>query len=53
LAALSKSKYGFAAPIEAYRATMWRLTPARVLAWTDFPHDATRFTFEPHEPHRA
>jgi nitroimidazol reductase NimA-like FMN-containing flavoprotein (pyridoxamine 5'-phosphate oxidase superfamily) len=53
LAALSTVKYGFAAPIEAYRATMWRLSPARVLAWTDFPHDATRFTFGPHEPHGA
>lgn len=46
LAALSKSKYGFAAPVEAYRARIWRLSPTRVLAWNDFPHDATRFRFD-------
>jgi hypothetical protein len=46
LATLSTSKYGFAAPVEAYRARIWRLSPTRVLAWSDFPKDATRFRFD-------
>ena len=46
LAALSKSKYGFAAPVEAYRAKIWRLSTTRVLAWNNFPDDATRFRFD-------
>ncbi|WP_328475813.1 pyridoxamine 5'-phosphate oxidase family protein [Actinoplanes sp. NBC_00393] len=48
LAALSKTKYGYAAPPEAYTAELWLLTPSRVLAWTEFPRDATRFTFRRH-----
>jgi hypothetical protein len=43
LAALSKAKYGFAAPVEAYMAQIWLLSPTRVLAWDNFPKDATRF----------
>ena len=45
LAALSTSKYGFAAPAEAYLTQTWLLSPTRVLAWDDFPNDATRFRF--------
>ena len=45
LAELSRSKYGFAPPPDAYAAGIWRLSPVRVLAWNDFPHDATRFRF--------
>jgi nitroimidazol reductase NimA-like FMN-containing flavoprotein (pyridoxamine 5'-phosphate oxidase superfamily) len=46
LAALSEAKYGYAAPVEAYRAEIWRLPPMRVLAWERFPADATRFRFD-------
>ncbi len=45
LAALSTSKYGFAVPVEAYLQELWLLSPVRVLAWDDFPYDATRFRF--------
>jgi hypothetical protein len=54
LAALSKSKYGFAAPVETCMAEIWLLSPTRVLAWTNFPTDATRFRFgEPGRPGQA
>ena len=45
LLAASKAKYGYAPPADAYRAGVWTLAPARVLAWTSLPVDATRFTF--------
>lgn len=45
LAKTSKAKYGYAPPAEAYLDGIWRLAPHRILAWTEFPHDATRFTF--------
>jgi hypothetical protein len=46
LAARSKSKYGFASPPDAYLAPIWMLSPTRVLAWSNFPDDATRFRFD-------
>ena len=47
LASASRSKYGYAPPVDAYRSGVWRLTPARVIAWTSFPKDATRFLVRP------
>ena len=47
LAGLSAQKYGYGAPVEAFLVPMWRLRPERVLAWTSFPADATRFVFPP------
>lgn len=44
LVAASRAKYGYAPPASAY-ARVQRLTPARVLAWKQFPTDATRFDF--------
>jgi Pyridoxamine 5'-phosphate oxidase len=49
LARLSADKYGFGSPADAFLVPMWQVTPSRVLAWTEFPRDATRFTF-PAEP---
>lgn len=46
LLATSTGKYGYAPPAAAYRAGVWTLAPARVLAWTDLPVDATRFVFD-------
>jgi hypothetical protein len=47
LAAASKGKYGYAPPLRAYTSGIWGLEPRRVLAWTNFPQDATRFDFDP------
>jgi hypothetical protein len=44
LAAASRAKYGYGDPV-AYRSPVWRVSPHRVLAWTDFPRDASRFVF--------
>ncbi len=41
----SKSKYGYAPPVEAYLGGVWTLRPERVLAWTQLHVDATRFLF--------
>jgi hypothetical protein len=46
LAAASKSKYGYAPPLSVYTSGVWTLEPQRVLAWTNFPRDATRFDFD-------
>ena len=46
LAAASKAKYGYAPPLHVYTSGVWTLEPRRVLAWTDFPGDATRFDFD-------
>lgn len=46
LAALSKKKYGYAPPVEAYAVGIWHVPARRVLAWSNFPKDATRFDFE-------
>ena len=45
LVAASRSKYGYAPPVEAYLSGVWTLTPDKVLAWTDLTADATRFVF--------
>lgn len=45
LARLSADKYGYGSPAEAFLVPLWQVTPSQVLAWTDFPRDATRFTF--------
>ena len=44
LAAGSRAKYGYG-DSAVYRSPVWRVTPQRVLAWTKFPTDATRFVF--------
>jgi nitroimidazol reductase NimA-like FMN-containing flavoprotein (pyridoxamine 5'-phosphate oxidase superfamily) len=49
LARLSADKYGYGSPTEAFLVPLWQVTPSRVLAWSEFPRDATRFTF-PTEP---
>jgi hypothetical protein len=46
LAAASNAKYGYAPPLRAYTSGVWVLEPRRVLAWTNFPQDATRFDFD-------
>ena len=42
----SKRKYGYAPPASAYADGVWRLRPLKVMAWSSFPTDATRFRFE-------
>ena len=46
LAALSQRKYGYAPSAEAYAVGVWHVPALRVLAWSTFPNDATRFVFE-------
>jgi Pyridoxamine 5'-phosphate oxidase len=46
LAAASKAKYGYSQSAASYLAGVWRLQPAKVLAWTTLYVDATRFHFE-------
>lgn len=43
LVTASRAKYGYAPPPETYAGGVWRMVPQRVLAWTAFPTDATRF----------
>jgi hypothetical protein len=53
LAAASNQKYaayGYRNDARAY-ADALALYPRRVLAWSTFPADATRFVFEPAEMH--
>lgn len=45
LARLSADKYGYGSATEAFLVPLWQVAPSRVLAWTEFPRDATRFTF--------
>jgi hypothetical protein len=45
LAELSRKKYGYAPPVESYVGGIWHVPAIRVLAWSDFPKDATRFVF--------
>ena len=45
LIAASKEKHGYAPPAEAFAGGVWRLRPAKVMAWTSLPVDATRFRF--------
>jgi hypothetical protein len=49
LAAASKTKYGYAPPVEAYTSGVWAVSPRRVLAWDSVAEDATRFEFAPAE----
>ncbi len=41
----SKVKYGYGPDPATYRSGVWSLRPERVLAWQQFPRDATRFVF--------
>jgi len=45
LAAASRTKYGYAPAVSDYQKGVPTLFPSRVLAWTAFPEDATRFRF--------
>lgn len=45
LAADSRRKYSYGATAYTYAEGVWALTPTRVIAWTAYPTDATRFTF--------
>jgi nitroimidazol reductase NimA-like FMN-containing flavoprotein (pyridoxamine 5'-phosphate oxidase superfamily) len=46
LAAAAKVKYGYPQSASSYQQGVWRLRPAKVLAWTTLYVDATRFRFE-------
>jgi pyridoxamine 5'-phosphate oxidase-like protein len=46
LASVSREKYGYAPSVADYRRGTQTLFPSVVLAWTEFPKDATRFRFE-------
>lgn len=45
LVAASREKYGYAPPVSEYQKGVPTLLPSRVLAWTEFPKNATRFVF--------
>jgi hypothetical protein len=45
LVSASREKYGYAPSVSEYRRGVQTLFPSRVLAWTEFPRDATRFRF--------
>jgi hypothetical protein len=46
LAAAAESKYGYPQSAAEYLTGVWRLQPAKVLAWTQLYVDATRFRFD-------
>lgn len=46
LVASSRKKYGYAPSEGDYQKGVTTLFPSRVLAWTTFPKDATRFRFD-------
>lgn len=46
LAVVSRKKYGYAPTVREYQKGVPTLFPTRVLAWTSFPKDATRFRFD-------
>jgi Pyridoxamine 5'-phosphate oxidase len=46
LATASREKYGYAPSVADYRRGVQTLFPKLVLAWTEFPKDATRFRFD-------
>ncbi len=46
LAAAAESKYGYPQSAAEYLTGVWRLQPAKVLAWTQLYADATRFRFD-------
>jgi nitroimidazol reductase NimA-like FMN-containing flavoprotein (pyridoxamine 5'-phosphate oxidase superfamily) len=43
----SGSKYDYGRSAALYKKGVWQLRPERVLAWAEFPRDATRFVFQP------
>jgi hypothetical protein len=45
LAAAATAKYGYSQSAAAYLEGVWRLQPAKVLAWNTLYVDATRFRF--------
>jgi hypothetical protein len=45
VAKASNDKYGYGFPADSYAKGVWRLRPARVLAWDALNVDATRFRF--------
>ena len=45
LIAVSREKYGYSPPADAYAGGVWRFRPSKVMAWTSLPVDATRFRF--------
>ena len=45
LADASKAKYGYAPAPDTYAAGVWSMRPQRAREWTNFPTNATRFTF--------
>jgi hypothetical protein len=45
LAELSSKKYGYTPSLEAYLVGVWHVPAIRVLTWSDFSKDATRFVF--------
>jgi Pyridoxamine 5'-phosphate oxidase len=46
LVAAATAKYGYSQSAKDYLAGVWRLQPAKVLAWNQLYVDATRFRFE-------
>lgn len=47
LAEASKEKYGYGPPPGAYESGgVWVLKPRKVIAWTQFPKDCTRWRFD-------
>lgn len=45
LAAEAKRKYGYPVTADTYVQGVWAVKPTRVIAWTAYPSDVTRFTF--------
>lgn len=45
LASEARRKYGYPVTADTYAQGVWVLRPARVIAWTAYPTDATRFVF--------
>lgn len=45
LAAEAGRKYHYGTTADTYAQGVWALAPSRVIAWTAYPTDATRFTF--------
>jgi hypothetical protein len=41
-----KTTHGYEAEAESWRAGIWRVTPRKVMAWSKFPKDTTRWTFD-------
>ena len=46
LAAAARTKYGYSQSAAEYLTGVWRLQPAKVLAWNTLYVDATRFRFQ-------